>query len=150
LRFAAEHADTEEVYALNGDELLDVDLDALLALHRTTRVEATITVARPHSPYGIVELGAGALVRGFAEAARAPHWVNCGVYVLRREALARFPLTGDHETSTFPALAARSALAAYRHDGAWLTVNTPKDLSQAEAYVLSHPGWPVYTAGSAR
>ena len=32
-------------------------------------------------------------------------------------------------------------LLAFRHEGLWLTVNTPKDLRRAEEYVSSHPEW---------
>ena len=33
-------------------------------------------------------------------------WVNCGNYVLSAEAIERFPDRGDHESTTFPELAA--------------------------------------------
>jgi NDP-sugar pyrophosphorylase family protein len=144
LRFAAAaRAGRGDVYALNGDELLDVDLAALLARHRETEAAATITVARPLSPFGVVELTDGDLVTGFGEGARVPHWVSCGVYVLSEEALARFPEKGDHETTTFPRLVAERGLAAFRHDGLWLTVNTPKDLRRAHEHLAAHPGWPA-------
>jgi NDP-sugar pyrophosphorylase family protein len=129
------------VYALNGDELLDLDLRALLARHRETAAAATITVTRPASAFGVVELGEGDVVTGFQEAGLLPHWVSCGVYVLGEEALARLPERGDHERSTFPQLAAARRLRAYRHDGLWLTVNTPKDLRVAEELIAANPEW---------
>jgi NDP-sugar pyrophosphorylase family protein len=89
----------------------------------------------------VVELGEGDLVTRFDETAHLPCWVSCGLYVLGEQALARFPERGDHETSTFPELAAEGRMAAFRHDGLWLTVNTPKDLRRAEEHVTSHPGW---------
>ena len=142
LRFAAQaREDAGDVYALNGDELLDVDLAALLERHRAARAAATITVTRPKSPYGVVEVDADDVVTGFDEAAYVEHWVNCGVYVLGEEALARLPERGDHETTTFPELAAEGRLRAYRHEGLWLTVNTPKDLRRAEEYLAQHPDW---------
>ena len=142
LRFAAQvRAEDGDVYALNGDELLDVDLPALLARHRETGAAATITVTRPKSPFGVVELGANDLVTGFDEGAQVPHWVSCGVYVLGEETLARLPDRGDHETTTFPELAREGRLGAFRHEGVWLTVNTPKDLRRAEAFVADHPNW---------
>jgi NDP-sugar pyrophosphorylase family protein len=61
--------------------------------------------------------------------------------VLGEEALARLPERGDHETTTFPELAAEGRLNAFRHDGLWLTVNTAKDLRRAEEYLASHPEW---------
>ena len=48
-----------------------------------------------------------------------------------------------HELTTFPELAAERRLRAYRHDGLWLTVNTPKDLRLAEEHLAANPGWPV-------
>ena len=68
-------------------------------------------------------------------------WVNSGVYVLGEEALARLPERGDHEQSTFPELAAEGKLHGYRHEGVWLTVNTPKDLRRAEEFMAAHPEW---------
>ena len=63
--------------------------------------------------------------------------------MLGKEALARFPDRGDHETTTFPELAAEGRLHALRHEGVWLTVNTPKDLRVATGYLEENPGWPA-------
>ena len=128
------------VYALNGDELVDVDLGELLESHLRTGAAATITVVPLQSPFGIVELD-GFRVSGFEEAPRLPHWVSCGVYVLGEEALERLPERGDHEVSTFPELAREGKLHALQHEGHWLTVNTPKDLRQAEEFLTEHREW---------
>jgi NDP-sugar pyrophosphorylase family protein len=142
IRFAAQsRREQGDVLALNGDELVAVDLGALLAHHRAAGGLATITVAQPKSQFGMVEVDDGDVVRGFEEAGRVPYWVNCGIYVLSEGALARFPERGDHESSTFPELAAEGALRAYRHEGVWLTVNTPKELRVAAEYVEAHPEW---------
>ena len=139
LAAAARH-DEGAVLALNGDELLDVDFAGLLQHHRANGAAATIAVARPKSPFGVVELHADR-VTGFAEGGTIECWVSCGVYVLGEDALARFPEQGDHETTTFPELAAEGRLGAFRHHGLWLTVNTPKDLRRAEEYLSAHPEW---------
>lgn len=142
IRFAAEQrVEQGDVFALNGDELLDVDLAGLLARHRETGVAATIVVAQPSSPFGVVAITDEDLVTGFSEGGRVPYWVNCGIYVLGPEALARFPERGDHESSTFPELADEGKLGAFRHAGLWLTVNTPKDLRGAENHFAEHPEW---------
>jgi NDP-sugar pyrophosphorylase family protein len=139
LRFAA--AAREEpgpIFAANGDELLDLDFGALSAAHDRTGNAATIAVAPLTSAFGVVDLD-GEAVTGFREAPVLPYWVNCGIYVLGEEALARLPERGDHERSTFPQLAAEGKLGAYRHEGVWLTVNTPKDLRAAEEYLAANP-----------
>ena len=141
IRYAAsERRESGDVLALNGDELLDIDFGSLLDTHRANGAAATITVAQPKSPFGVVELENGR-VTGFAEGGTIECWVSCGVYVLGEEALVRFPERGDHETTTFPELAAEGKLGAFRHEGLWLTINTPKDLRRAEAYVGEHPEW---------
>jgi NDP-sugar pyrophosphorylase family protein len=143
IRFAAkELKERGAVFAMNGDELLDVDLDRLYAAHVASGAAATVTVAPLVSPFGLVELRDDGFVSGFSEEApRLPHWVNVGLYVLEPEALERFPERGDHERTTFPELAREGRLFAFRHDGIWLTVNTPKQLQAADAYVTAHPDW---------
>lgn len=136
--FRQEHGD---VYALNGDELVDVDFAALLAAHRASDALATITVAQPRSQFGLVDIDDDDVVRGFREGGHVSFWVNCGNYVLSEEAIERFPERGDHESTTFPELAAEGRLRAFRHAGLWLTVNTPKELRTASEHVESHPEW---------
>jgi NDP-sugar pyrophosphorylase family protein len=142
IKFAArERSESGDVFALNGDELVDVDFDALVSRHRLTGAAATITVARPKSQFGMVDLRDDDVVQGFSEGGRVPYWVNCGIYVLSPETLKRFPDHGDHETTTFPELVREGRLYAYRHDGLWLTVNTPKELRVATEHVGAHPEW---------
>ena len=142
IRFAAQaRREQGDLLALNGDELVDVDFSRLLALQREREAAATITVVPLRSPFGVVDLDDD-LVTGFREAPRLDQWVSCGIYALGEEALERFPERGDHETTTFPELAAEGRLRALRHDGVWLTVNTPKDLRVADEYLADHPGWP--------
>jgi NDP-sugar pyrophosphorylase family protein len=138
LRLAASaRLESGDVYALNGDELVDLDLGAMLSRHRETGAAATIAVAPLRSPFGVVELGEDDAVTGFTEAPELPHWVSCGVYVLAEEALALLPERGDHETSTFPDLASEGRVRAFRNTGLWLTINTPKDLRRAEEVMSS-------------
>jgi NDP-sugar pyrophosphorylase family protein len=142
IKFAARRRiESGDVFALNGDELVDVDFGALLAAHRTGGALATITVARPKSQFGLVDVDDDDVVHGFREGGQVPFWVNCGNYVLSEETIARFPDKGDHESTTFPELAAEGRLRAFRHDGLWLTVNTPKELRVASDHVAAHPEW---------
>jgi NDP-sugar pyrophosphorylase family protein len=142
IKFAArERNEPGDVYALNGDELVDVDFVALLERHREAGAMATVAVAQPKSPFGVVDIGDGDVVEGFSEAGKIPYWVNCGIYVLSTDAVERFPDVGDHETTTFPELVREGKLYAYRHQGLWLTVNTPKELRTADDHVAAHPEW---------
>jgi NDP-sugar pyrophosphorylase family protein len=142
IKFAARlREESGDVYALNGDELVDVDFGGLLAAHRAGGAVATITVARPRSQFGLVDIDDEDVVQGFREGGQVSFWVNCGNYVLSDEAIERFPERGDHESSTFPELAGEGRLRAFRHDGLWLTVNTPKELRTASEHLEAHPEW---------
>jgi NDP-sugar pyrophosphorylase family protein len=141
LRLAAqERNESGPVFALNGDELLDLDLARLRERHDELGGAATIVVSPLVSHLGVVDLE-GETITGFREGPKLPHWVNSGVYVLGEEALERLPERGDHEASTFPDLAREGTLKAFRHEGVWLTVNTPKDLRRAEEFVAANPEW---------
>jgi NDP-sugar pyrophosphorylase family protein len=142
VRFAAQaRNESGAVYVLNGDELIDVELAALAAAHRGHGGAATIVVAPLPVAFGVVELDGEDRVQGFDETPELPYWANAGVYVLEEEAIERFPEKGDHERTTFPELAAEGRLFAYRHEGVWLTVNTPKDLRVADDHFRANPDW---------
>jgi NDP-sugar pyrophosphorylase family protein len=142
IRFAATfRSETGDLLAMNGDELVDVDFEGLLDVHRSSGAAATVTVARPPSQFGQVEITDEGVVTAFREVAQVPYWVNCGIYALSEAALQRFPEKGDHETTAFPELASEGALRAFKHDGLWLTVNTPKELRRADEHVSAHPEW---------
>jgi len=51
------------------------------------------------------------------------------------------PYLGAARVRSFPELAAEGRLHAYRHEGLWLTVNTPKDLRRAEDHLAANPSW---------
>jgi NDP-sugar pyrophosphorylase family protein len=138
---AARRQEQGPVLALNGDELLDLDFRALLTEHEASGAAATIVVAQVRSPFGVVDVEDDGTISGFREAPLLEHWVNSGVYVLGEDALALLPEQGDHELSTFPQLATERRLHAHRHEGVWLTVNTPKDLRRASEYMEAHPEW---------
>jgi NDP-sugar pyrophosphorylase family protein len=138
---ASQRRESGPVLALNGDELLDVDFAALVDEHEHSGAAATIVVSQVRSPFGVVDLEEGGRITGFREAPLLSDWVNSGVYALSDEAIGRLPDRGDHEQTTFPELAAEGKLHGHRHQGVWLTVNTPKDLRRAEEFMAAHPDW---------
>ena len=119
IKFAAQlRPESGDVYALNGDELVDVDFAALLARHREAGGLATLTVAQPQ--VAVRPRRASTTPTWCTASARTPafpYWVNCGNYVLTDEAIERFPERGDHESTTFPELASEGRLHAHRHAG---------------------------------
>lgn len=122
------------VLALNGDILCELDFGAVEALRVETGTAAAIVAVPLRSPYGILEMEQAHVV-AFREKPVLDHWINGGIYALSEEALELFPDEGDHEDSTFPDLALRGRLSALRFSGAWRSIDSLKDLHEAEEMV---------------
>ncbi len=127
--------DEELALALNGDILTNQPLKPLLRYHRRKGATATVMLTRLRSPYGITRQDRAGRIVAFQEKPLLPHWMNAGLYVLAPDFFRRLPERGDHETTTFPELAAEGKLFGYRSRAYWRTVDTLKDLTEAAAEV---------------
>ncbi len=127
--------DEDVALALNGDILTNQPLQPLLRYHRRKNATATVMLTRLRSTYGIARLDRAGHIIAFDEKPLLSHWINAGLYVLTREFFRRAPQRGDHETTTFPELAAEGKLFGYRSRAYWRTVDTFKDLTEAAAEV---------------
>ncbi len=116
--------------ATNGDVITNVPLREVVDLHRRRGDVATLVLSPFVSPYGIVDVTEDDRITGFHEKPELPYWINAGIYVLSRSVRDLLPDVGDHETTTFPALAAQGRLGAYRSRAYWRGVDTIKDLSE--------------------
>jgi NDP-sugar pyrophosphorylase family protein len=114
----------------NGDNLVDMDLQAMLVRHMETRATATVALVPLVSARGIVETDDQDHILRFREKPELPHWINAGVYVFSPEMAGLLPVKGDHEDELFPRLAADGRLYAYKTRELWRTVDTAKDLAE--------------------
>lgn len=132
----------ETVVVLNGDIITDETLDRLLTAHRERKSAspshlATIMVVPMVSSYGLVDIDGSDTITGFREKVEMDQWINAGIYLFERSIAAELPDRGDHETETFPRLAAAGQLAAVRSRSFWHSVDSFKDLREAEEHVGS-------------
>ena len=135
LKLGAQLLPPEEdaVIALNGDILTDQPLAPMLRYHRRKQAAATVMLTRLRSPYGVTRIDRSGRITAFDEKPLLREWINAGLYVVSREFLRRLPDRGDHETTTFPELAAEGKLYGYRSRAYWRSVDTFKDLTEAAA-----------------
>jgi NDP-sugar pyrophosphorylase family protein len=124
-----DHSDAGPVLVTNGDNLIDMDLDAMLEHHVHTKAMATLALAPLVSARGIVDTDGQGRITGFREKPELPYWINAGVYLLNPGIAPLLPDRGDHEETLFPRLAAEGRLAAYKTRQLWRTVDTAKDLT---------------------
>lgn len=123
----------EAVVATNGDIITNLPLPPVLAGHRAREVLATVVLTPFVSPYGIVETDPEDRVTRFREKPDLPYWINAGVYVLSPAIRDSLPERGDHETTTFPALAQSGRLGAFHTRAYWRGVDTIKDVNEVAA-----------------
>lgn len=133
----------DSVVVLNGDVITREQLGAVVHRHRQRSDAnpshlATIMVVPMISPYGLVEVGPGDDVVGFQEKVEMPHWINAGVYLFDRRIAEELPELGDHEIGTFPRLARAGRISAHKSRAFWRSVDSLKDLREAEEYLSSH------------
>ena len=137
--------DEDTVIVLNGDIITAQDPNAVLASYLDKREAnphhlATILVVPMLSPYGLVDLNDADDVTGFREKVQLPHYINAGVYVFDRNIAPLLPELGDHEVTTFPDLANQGQISAFKSNQFWRSIDSFKDLHEAEEYVKSLSG----------
>jgi len=111
-----------------GDGVSDVNLEKLIAFHRTHGKLATVTAVRPPARYGHMQFD-GDQVTAFEEKPQtAEGWINGAFFVLEPEVFDY--IEGDSvmfEHAPLENLARDGQLMAYRHDGFWAAMDTLRD-----------------------
>ncbi len=135
IAFAAREAGINETFlAMNGDTLTDLDVNALLAMHKVSGAEGTITLTPVDDPsrFGVVPTEDDGRVIAFIEKPprdEAPtNLINAGTYVLEPSFVDRVPEGREVsiEREIFPAVVADKALFAGHFDRYWLDIGTPE------------------------
>jgi glucose-1-phosphate cytidylyltransferase len=111
-----------------GDGVSNVNLDELLAFHRSHGKLATLTAVRPTARFGHLELD-GDQIGVFSEKPQtAEGWINGAFFVLEPGVFDY--IDGDHiqwEREPMERLAQDGQLMAYRHSGFWQCMDTLRD-----------------------
>ena len=125
--------DEDVFFAMNGDQITDLNLSKLAASHLKHNPVATVVVTSPHCPFGVLEIDGELKVKGFSEKPRCPSvFCSTGIYAFNRRIMSYLPKSGDIEKTAFPTLSKIGSLEAYPHNGFFVTINTAKDLTMTE------------------
>ena len=111
-----------------GDGLANINLERLLAFHRTHGKLVTVTAVHPGARFGELEM-AGDRVTSFQEKPQTSQgWINGGYFVV--EAGFFELIAGDAtilEREPLERASKMGELMAYRHDGFWHCMDTKRD-----------------------
>jgi NDP-sugar pyrophosphorylase family protein len=158
IKFAEPHLDGP-VIVFNGDVLTQIDLNAVLRLHRERHAKATIVltpVANP-SAYGLVETESDGKVRRFLEKPNPDEitcdTINAGIYVLEPDTFDRIPKDTPYsiERVYFPSLVDRKeTFVAYVYRGYWIDIGTPAKYMQVHRDIMDGTYQAAPFAGQSR
>ncbi|HEY3198793.1 MAG TPA: glucose-1-phosphate cytidylyltransferase [Nitrospirales bacterium] len=145
LKRIASHVGSEAFCMTYGDGIADIDITALIRFHRSHGKLATITVHRPPSRFGIVELD-GDQVTGIREKdTEDGTLINVGFCVLE-SAVFDF-IDGDKvawEQGPLQKLASAKQLMAFHHRGFWHPMDTLRDKRALEELWRTKPAWKIW------
>ncbi|MBB5786209.1 glucose-1-phosphate cytidylyltransferase [Jiangella mangrovi] len=111
-----------------GDGVSDVDLDALLAFHRSHGRIATLTAVRPPARYGHIVTDGDQIVEFSEKPQIGEGWINGAFFVL--EPAVFDYIEGDDtqfEKEPLEQLAKDGQLMAYHHHGFWQCMDTVRE-----------------------
>jgi glucose-1-phosphate cytidylyltransferase len=111
-----------------GDGVANIDIRALVDFHHSHGRPATVTVVRPYSRFGTLDIGSRGEVRNFAEKPQLLEWASAGFFVFDRRVFDL--LNGDDcvlEREPLERLAQEGQLMAYRHEGFFFAMDTYRE-----------------------
>ena len=128
-----------------GDGVSDVDLDELLAFHRSHGRLVTMTAVRPPARFGHLKFDGDAVSEFSEKPQTGEGWINGAFFVMEPE-VGEY-IDGDStqfELEPLTRLAKDGELMAYRHYGFWQCMDTILDRKRLEQRWLDGPAWKVW------
>ncbi len=122
----------EEVFLANySDDLTDFHLPSMIDhFMESGKIAAFVCVKPPHT-FHVVSLeeghGGGHAVTGIQHVSRSGLYINGGYFIFRKEIFNYIREGEELVEEPFRRLVEEGKLAAYRHDGFWLPMDTFKD-----------------------
>lgn len=111
-----------------GDGVGDIDVDRLLEFHRSHGRLATMTAVRPPARYGHISTVGDRIVDFTEKPQLGEGWINGAFFVLDSQVFDY--IDGDDtqwEKEPLERLAKDGELMAYRHNGFWQCMDTPRE-----------------------
>jgi len=123
---AVKYCNTDFVYVMNGDDIVDSQPDELF---KEAYKGAAILTTCPRIPYGKIVTDKKGNVLKFQEKPFVSFKVSTGHYVVRRKLIKKyFPEEGNLELTVWQKMALDQKLRVKELSGKWTTINTYKDL----------------------
>lgn len=139
----------EEVFLANyADGLTDFPLPSMIDHFMESGKVAAFLCVQPTHSFHVVSLGEGHSVTGIRHLSRSGLYINGGYFIFRKEIFNYIRDGEELVEEPFHRLVDEGRLAAYRHDGFWLPMDTFKDKQLLEdMYSRGAAPWEVWKNG---
>ncbi len=126
-----------------GDGIADIDLNALVAFHKSHGKLVTVSAVRPPARFGAIRLD-GDRVKNFKEKSHTDGgWINGGFFVIEPDFFNY--IDGDEtflEREPLEKMVSEGELFAYKHNGFWQCMDTKRDHDYLEQIYMKEKKWP--------
>jgi glucose-1-phosphate cytidylyltransferase len=129
IKIVEKYIDGDEFLLTYGDGVSDVDIRAVIELHKKKGKIGTLTGIHPASPFGIIEMEDN-IAKSFKEKPRLDGIINGGFFVFKKKFFDYLSEDSVLEEVPLRKLSAERQLAVYEHSGFWACVDTFKDVER--------------------
>lgn len=123
------HLENEDIFMLTyGDGVANVDINKLIAFHKSHGRVATVTAVRPPARFGALVIQNDIVVDFREKPQIGEGWINGGFFIFNKEFFQY--LSGDQcvlEREPLEKLAQKKELMAFQHEGFWHPMDTVRD-----------------------
>lgn len=132
--FDEDNYDDEDFLILYGDTISDINLKTLKDFHCNHNRPITISTWPLKLQFGIVDIDKDSNVIDFKEKPKSDIWINIGYMYFNKNTFKNFK---DFKTfeSFLVSMSKQNKIAAYKHYGEHITINSLKELKEAEMYL---------------
>lgn len=130
-----------------GDGVADIDIEKLVAFHKSHGKMVTITGVHPASRWGLVNTSENHVITEFAQKPMLFDYVNGGFMVCNKEFL-NYLQPGDMIESPLQKLIPLQQAVLYKHEGFWYGMDTYHDFIHLNKLWKEGPKWNVWDTKS--
>jgi len=130
-----------------GDGVGDININELVKFHKQHGKYATLTAVQPLGRFGALEINSKDEVVSFQEKPKGDKsFINGGFFILEPQVFDYIQgKESTWEREPLESLAGEGELAAYKHDGFWMCVDTRRDKAELEKLWNSHKApWKIW------
>ena len=131
LQLVKKYIGNEDFMLTYGDGVSNVNINELIAYHKTNNKIATVTSVQPDARFGGMDLSEDGTVQSFREKAKTDaQWINGGFFVLKPDIFNYLQEDMSNvmwEDAPMEKLTSDQQLMAYKHKGFWKCMDALRD-----------------------